>query len=276
MSYTWFRVDSSVVDHPKVADLEVKMQSPLAGWYVIRLWSWAQRYATDGRFMNSRAAQVEAACRWSGPAGKLIEFFVEVGLLDPQKKEFEVHDWSEFQGKLVEKSRRDSAAKKAKRLKEKEEREKTARAARAPGAPTYETDGRDETRRDETDEKLLEAPDVTPAISVAVAVDRTPPRVEKNWGLVGEQLADWARKQRACMGNFGPDRESDIAAVHSWALSWCLKHEPDERALDQMRETFNAFLGEQWAIERDCALALWATENVWLPRWNNQRAAEAA
>ncbi len=269
MSYTWFRVDSSLADHPKVAELEVKLQNPLAGWYVIRLWSWTQRYATDGVIVTARVGQAEAYCRWPGKPGELIAVLVEVGLLDVQKKALEVHDWPEFQGKLVEKSRRDAQAKKDKRAKEKEEREEAARAGRTRGAPTYETDGRD----GRTDEKPLS---LQPLVADLGSGETEPTqRVNESpttahWGSVAKKLAAWMISQRKVAGNFEPDRPIDLAALDTWSLDWTLKHEPDDRAFDVMCEAFNGFLADG---PGDRSFSLWCTESVWLKRWSDARAA---
>lgn len=269
MSYSWFRTESSIADHPKVLRLEALLgDNALA--YVTRLHCWTHRYAPSGKFNRDDEPLIEAFCKWKGEPGNLIRGLIVAGLCEDGRRTRSVHDWDEFQGKLVEKSSRDAEVKRKRREERRARGAETARAGRADGARTLR-DETDETRRTR---RSLDAPVVTPAISAAVAA--SPARGETNWGLVGEQLADWMRKQRAVAGNFTADRESDVAAVHGWALAWCLKHEPDDRVLDQMREAFNGYLSEAWAIERDCALSLWSTENVWLPRWNDVRAKEAA
>jgi hypothetical protein len=150
MAYSWFRVDSSIADHPKTGDLEVALNDPNAGWYVIRLFCWTQQYATTGLIKYARADQIEAAMRWKGPRGALVEVLLAVGWLDDDSQgHFEVHDWDEIQGPLVEKSNNDAKAKKKKREDKKKGGAKTARAAHAPGARpaplrTDETDGRNE------------------------------------------------------------------------------------------------------------------------------------
>ncbi len=272
MSYTWFRVDSSLVDHPKVAELEVKLQNPLAGWYVVRLWSWTQRYAPTGVITKARIAQAEAACRWPGRPGELIEVLVEVGLLDVQKRDVEVHDWSENQGKLVEKSRRDSEAKREKRRKQKEEAERAARAGRAPGAPTDETDGRD----GRTDEKLLETPVNQPPADFGSGEPEASRFDVEHWRDDVEQLVAWMVCTRDLSARFKPSTDDEVARTREWAVSWFLKYEPDQRAVDRMHRAFEAFLESPWARapERDARLQLWCSDDVWQPRWDAERAAD--
>ncbi len=160
MGYGWFRLDSSVCDHPKVLRLVAELGDPLAGWYFIRLLCWTERYAPDGIIPASIVGQVEAALAWRGESGRLLAALQLVGLLDPRTDGFEVHDWDEKNGALVEKARRDAA------LKRKERREngaKTARAGRADGACSRARG--DVTRRDETKGGEKAAPVSPPASS---------------------------------------------------------------------------------------------------------------
>lgn len=268
MSYSWFRVEASIATNPKVLAFEEAIGDPNGLAYVTRLHCWTHIHATSGTFSRTLERQVEAACKWKGEPGKLIAAFVVAGLVDVTRRTAEVHDWEEYQGAIVEKSKRDAKFKKAKREAAARAAEETARAARAPGAqpapaPTLPT------RRDLRDGRSLDEPVLTPAIS---DLQTAPTRGTKSWALVAEQLADWCRKQRAVAVNFGPDREADLAAIHAWAVAWVRKHEPTDAQLDVMREAFNAYLADPWAAQRDCALSLWATETVWEPRWNNERA----
>jgi hypothetical protein len=147
MAFDWFRVDAAMADHPKIALLEADLGNPLAGWYVIRCWSWLVRYAARGRLPAALAPQLEAAARWRGEPGELVRAFVRTGLLDktsrdPENNDLEWHDWWEKQGALVEKSMKDAALKRQKRRADGACR---ASAGRADGALT----GRDGTGRDE-------------------------------------------------------------------------------------------------------------------------------
>ncbi len=123
------------------------LAEPEALAYVIRLWSWTQRYAPSGRFSAALADQLEQIMRWRGARGILITSVREVGLLEKIGDQFEVHDWYEMQGALVEKSTKDAL------LKRKRRRTNGANSARAARVPKAETaPARDETRRDVTDE----------------------------------------------------------------------------------------------------------------------------
>lgn len=279
MSYSWFRVDNRIDSHPKILAFEAAIGDPNGLAYVTRLHCWTHIYATSGTFSKQLESQVEAHCKWRGEPGKLVATFVKFGLIDASKRTLEVHDWEDFQVKLVEKSKRDADVKRTKRAARRAADEEAARAGRAPGAQTApRTVIRDGTRRDETGRDDLS--NEPPAVAIVDSSKPSTPKtgIETNWGKVADQLAISLSNRRRLSGNLRPDNDADIAAVHGWALAWVLKYEPEPPALDQMHQAFNAYLEDPWAHaeQRDAALALWCSENVWLHRWNAERAKAAA
>lgn len=159
MGFTWFAVDDAVADHPKVMDLEARLDDANAVAYVLRLWCWTHRYAPEGRIGEHIVLQLERAVRWNGAPRTLIQTMLDVGLLDAVSGGVEVHDWAEHQGALVEKSKRDAALKRKKR---RSNGAKTARAGRSNGAqtapaPTYLQDQQDMTDKTDHLQQLAEA-----------------------------------------------------------------------------------------------------------------------
>lgn len=152
MAVSWFRVDVEVVDHPKIHRLE-ELVGDRAGWYLIRLWAWTARYASRGRLANVAGASLERSCGWTGDAGRLVAAFIEAGLLDETTSdELEVHDWWEKQGSTVEKAEKDRERLKASR----KARGIVPRTSRdAPANVALASRVRDETRRDETEQKSI-------------------------------------------------------------------------------------------------------------------------
>lgn len=149
MAFSWFAVDNSVVDHPKVMRLAACLNEPLALAYVIRLWAWAQKYAPMGLIDADIAPELERAIGWKGEPGALIDAAAKVGLLDRMAAGFLVHDWEEHQGALVQKSKRDAELKRKRR---RSNGAKTARAGRKNGAqtaPAQDTTGQDTTGQKE-------------------------------------------------------------------------------------------------------------------------------
>ncbi len=108
MAFSWFAVDSSVVDHPKVMALCAELGEPLALAYVIRLWSWTHRYAISGVIKQAILPQLERSISWNGAVGELISAFIKVGLIEQENGDYLVHDWWHHQGQLVEKSNKDA------------------------------------------------------------------------------------------------------------------------------------------------------------------------
>lgn len=173
MGYSWYRVDGAAADHPKVMELAARLgdaEIALADGYVMRLWSWAQRYAPDGAFSARVVPQLE---RYLGREG-VIRLMVDVGLVDADDDEFAVHDWEQMQGALVEKSSRDA---KMKRVKRRANGARPAPTKTKPGAQpapaTDETDGRN-VRDERTDETGV--PDgPASALGLAWNASTTPP-----------------------------------------------------------------------------------------------------
>lgn len=175
MGYSWYRVDGAAADHPKVMELAalLKAEIALADGYVMRLWSWAQRYAASGVFSARVVPQLEL---YLGRAG-LISLMAEVGLVDADGDEFCVHDWKQMQSSLVQKSSRDAEMKRVSRRGNGARRKSAARVpapqgGAQPALATDETDGRNE--RDETNEPTTMMPDAAD-LGHAWNADTTPP-----------------------------------------------------------------------------------------------------
>lgn len=161
MGYSWFRVDSAFPDHPKTLALCAELDDPNAGMYVIRLWSWAQRYASSGRVDAASRHQLERSLGWTKEPGKLVSALVKFGWMEARNDCFVVHDWDLHQSALVQKSNRDAEVKaEARRIARAhqlhlvpETGAKTAPKRRAPKKQpalatdvTRRTDGTDETQ----------------------------------------------------------------------------------------------------------------------------------
>jgi hypothetical protein len=110
MGFDWLKLDNRMVDHPKTHALAAALGEPLAGWYVIRLWSWATRYAPRGQLPASLVPGLESALGWQGEKGLLLLTLVKSGLLDSVEGTggFEIHDWWDTQSAHVVKAEKDS------------------------------------------------------------------------------------------------------------------------------------------------------------------------
>jgi hypothetical protein len=167
-SLPWFRVDTDILNHPKVDALSEWLEEPLALAYVVRLWAWTMTYAARGRLADGARRSVERACEWRGQSGELWAALVGTGWIDVLPNgEAEVHDWEEHNGAAVAKAEKDA------------ERKRTARGRRGDGAGRS-TDGRADgagtarvTERNETEQK--EGPD-GPAPQLTLVGEKTKTR----------------------------------------------------------------------------------------------------
>lgn len=79
----WFELDTDMPDDPKCAALGVRLKTPLAFGYVVRLYAYCYRHGTD-RFSGPGApATIEmTACAWRGRAGHLLAALIAEGFID--------------------------------------------------------------------------------------------------------------------------------------------------------------------------------------------------
>ena len=71
----WFELDVDFPESPKCLALAHRLKEPLAEAYLVRLWAYCYRHATD-RFKGEAApSAVEGVARWRGsvelPAGRV-------------------------------------------------------------------------------------------------------------------------------------------------------------------------------------------------------------
>lgn len=99
-------------------------------------------------------------------------------------------------------------------------------------------------------------------------------RVAGHWGRVAEGLVAWMVTTRDLRGRFAPTSLKGLEKLSEWALDWCLKHEPDARAIEQLHDAFVAYLDDPWACDpsRDARVEIWCADNVGLDRWAQERA----
>jgi hypothetical protein len=105
----WWKFSTGTRHHSKVMRFRALLGNKLADAYVYRLWDYCAERQADGCFRGAGAAfEVALAVDFDGPPDSLLSALVASGLLDAVEDGFEVHDWEEMQGALVEKFRRDA------------------------------------------------------------------------------------------------------------------------------------------------------------------------
>lgn len=94
---SWFRVESSLRTHPKIAKLarRLNVSRPTARGLVIGLWAWACDTAPDGNLTSYDAEDIAIASEWDGSAEALLDALIETRLLDRRDNETHLHDWME-------------------------------------------------------------------------------------------------------------------------------------------------------------------------------------
>lgn len=107
----WMKIWRGLTHHRKVLALQEELKNPCAGWWLIKLWEWARASHPDGFIPGAIAGRlVEMGCGWTGKRGRLAQALVSVGWLDESSGGLEVHDWSDWQGKVVEQAEKDRIA----------------------------------------------------------------------------------------------------------------------------------------------------------------------
>lgn len=164
MSAKWMRVETDFVDHPKTFRLAALLNEPLAEAYILRAWTFLSRFCPTGHVRDTDGTALEAACRWRGQPGALLEALVKTEWLEVSPGGgWEAHDWGEHQGKVAQRAAKERERKRAYR-----ERKAAEASASVPpvsrgtsaGRPAQrDVTGRDVTGRDvEKSAALFETP----------------------------------------------------------------------------------------------------------------------
>jgi hypothetical protein len=103
----WYCIASDFSGHPKVLELADRLDEPLAGMYVVRLFEHCATQALDGRV---RTAAIEGAAGWRGKRGVLLQALVAVGFLEPEGGGtfHMLHGWEERNGARIRKALADA------------------------------------------------------------------------------------------------------------------------------------------------------------------------
>lgn len=191
MSAKWMRIETDFVDHPKVMRLAAHLQVPeaVAGWYVMRAWSWVSRFCPTGQVRDIDGTALESACKWRGTDGNLIEALVasqwfEEWDIDGTRAGIEAHDWPEHQGCVAAKAAKERERKRAYRAKKAAELSQPV--PRDNHGTSDETDAgrpaqRDVTGRDVTGrikETAVEPGSTSPLVLVGEVVNDPKPDLE--------------------------------------------------------------------------------------------------
>lgn len=101
------RLDLGWPDHPKTRRL-IRLCGFEGAFCLLRLWSYAGRYHTDGVLLGLSPEDIEEAVQWSGPALTLHQALVACKWLEPDG--VTLHDWPDEQPWIFGKAERSMMA----------------------------------------------------------------------------------------------------------------------------------------------------------------------
>ena len=111
MAYLNF--DPNYFEHPKTRRL-VGLTGERGEIYPIRLWCYCSKYhAENGKFINYSAEEIEAILHWGGEKNLLVNSMTKVGFLNKKGNHYEVNDWKEHEGHIINYKKRSKIAAKA-------------------------------------------------------------------------------------------------------------------------------------------------------------------
>jgi hypothetical protein len=115
MSGMWLAVYQAVFTHRKTFELAsaLGLDETYAGGHLIRLWLWALDNAPDGDLSGLSDRAIAYGAGWRQESGLFVRALHEAGWLDPDGQ---IHDWSDYGGKLTERRRQDAARKQRGRI----------------------------------------------------------------------------------------------------------------------------------------------------------------
>lgn len=217
MSAKWMRVETDFVDHPKTFRLAALLNEPLAEAYVLRAWTFLSRFCPTGHVRDIDGTALEAACRWRGQPGALLDALVKTEWLEVAADGgWNAHDWADHQGKVAQRAEKERERKRAYR--ERKAAEASASVPRvshgtSAGHPAQrDVTGRDVTGRDV--EKKKEPPSPSKPVERGPLVYQPPDSLPSAWGP--EDFFRWFQSCRQRAGFVG-EKWPKLNLSHWWA-----------------------------------------------------------
>jgi len=186
MALSWIRVDNDLPDHPKSLALDVALGVDRSWTHVVQLWLWTSRVVPTGDLSKMPDAVIASRAGWKKDASVFVDALRQVGFLDSDGM---LHDWHEYQGKMLERLEKDRERKRKPskdsagnptELRRKSDGSPTEVQRTSTGNPLlqYET-VRDGTVRDETkNEEHLSSADDAPA--QGSLIETAPPKAKRD------------------------------------------------------------------------------------------------
>lgn len=101
----WIELHQSLFTHRKTIDAAARLDLPevyIVG-HIAAIWTWALDNAPNG-VIRAASRVIERVAQWPGEKGALVATLVAVGFLREAEPEeaYEIHDWHEYAGRLIE------------------------------------------------------------------------------------------------------------------------------------------------------------------------------
>ncbi len=100
----WIELHQSLMNHKKIIRLKnlLKIEAPHAMGLVCNLWLWAVDNASDGDLSEFSAEELSEVCGYKKDPQVFLKAMVDAGFIDKKGKRKQIHDWSEYTGRLME------------------------------------------------------------------------------------------------------------------------------------------------------------------------------
>ena len=101
----WIELHQSLWTHKKTYRLSAKLgiDSTQAGGHLARFWTWALDNAGDGLLAEEDADVIALGAGWTGDPEAFVTEMVNAGWLDRTDSGYEIHDWHQYAGRLLDK-----------------------------------------------------------------------------------------------------------------------------------------------------------------------------
>jgi hypothetical protein len=137
----YLEIDEGFPKHRKTLRLRSIMRDPLAGWYMVDLWTWACRSCPDGDLTGISSYEIEEAANYSPRDGKLCQAMIDSGFIDTDGNGNPVglHNWMERTGAAIARMAKRASDMKVLREQRRRERDGTVTAQLHHGDATNPT-----------------------------------------------------------------------------------------------------------------------------------------
>jgi hypothetical protein len=168
----YLEIDEGFPGHRKTLRMCSLMRNPEAGWYMIRLWTWACRSCPSGSLVGFTSYDLEMACQYRELDGKCFAAMAEAGFIDVDDHgPVGIHGWMEHTGGAIKRMANKASENKARR-EEARARHESAKGESRTGTVLVQSENRtginptktrqDKTSPDKTSQEREEEPPAPP------------------------------------------------------------------------------------------------------------------